>query len=207
VKFAGTESWAISIEEWAQQLEVALWVRAVERIPVEAGGEVPGPLDVDPVPTPSVASGEPLREDWLFWWHAALRLLLIPPQELRARFDDLEAFGPPAFEGLDAYPDLQRATVARWHEAQGWHMARKRAGIEAMRQAPARQRLREGEIVRAVEAEIGHKASPFALRLVILPVADDEIRSLGNHTFLVPERLRATDAYERWLYRVVRALS
>jgi hypothetical protein len=58
MRFAGTESWSVSIDQWDESLECGLWFRAAERIEVPVGGLVTGPPDVDPMPEPSLASGE-----------------------------------------------------------------------------------------------------------------------------------------------------
>jgi hypothetical protein len=209
VELAGTTSWQISVSEWDFPLEWALWVRAAERIEVPVGGVVTGPPDVDPLPAPSVPSGAPLAEGWLFWWRAVLSR----PEPSSSAQDDLVElgrFGPPDFSGLDAYPDLQRIVAARWEEANAWHTARKRAGVAAFRSALARGGAgsrAEGVIVRSVEAEVGHAAAPFRLRIVVVPVLDDEIRSVDDGTFLVPERVRGTEAYTTWLRTLVRALA
>ena len=212
VKFAGTQSWQISVNEWDGRLECALWFRAAERIEVSAGGVVTGPPDVDPLPAPSVASGAALAEGWLFWWRALLAQPEPSPPFTRDDLAELGRFGPPDFGGLEAYPELRRVVAARWQEADAWHSGRKRAGIDAFRSAAASrvagpERGVEGAVVRSVEAEVGHKAAPFRLRIIVVPVLDEEIRSVGGATFLVPERVRATDAYSQWLRAVVRALA
>jgi len=210
VKHAGTKSWQIITSEWDFQLEWALWVRAAERIEVPVGGLVTGPPDVDPLPAPSVPSGAPLAEGWLFWWHAVVSqpepASPFPQEDLA----ELGRFGPPGFSALDAYPDLQRVVAARWEEANTWHSARKRAGVKAFVSAVAshgRGPRAEGVVVRSVEAEVGHEAAPFRLRIVVVPVLDEEIRSVGGGAFLVPERVHGTDAYTTWLRALVRALA
>ena len=215
MRYAGSKSWKILINEWDQQLEWPLWLRAAERIPVPAGGEVPGPLDIHPLPEPASASGEVLAKGWLYWWRAVLGLQLHSEQEARqwaARTGPVAEgwFGPPDFGALEPFPELQRVAVARWPEMADWQSARKRSGIADRREearSPGHGRYSTGAVVRAVEAEIGHPAAPFELHLVLLPVAEDEIRGIGGRTFLVPERLDDTPAYEAWLHRVVRALA
>jgi hypothetical protein len=210
VEHAGATSWLISVSEWDFPLEWALWVRAAERIEVPVGGVVTGPPDVDPLPAPSVPSGARLAEGWLFWWHAVVSRPEASSPFAQDDLAELGRFGPPGFSALDAYPDLQRVVAARWEEANTWHTARKRAGVEALRSAVAsrgRGPRAEGVVVRSVEAEIGHKAAPFRLRIVVVPVLDEEIRSVGDGTFLVPERVRGTDAYTTWLRALVRALA
>lgn len=195
MRTAGTASWSISIDQWDHHLEWALWFRAAERIDVPTGGLVTGPPDVDPLPEQSVISGDELAEGWLWWW----RTLLAQPS--------FAGFGPPDFAGLANYPALRHVVTARWSEANAWHSARKRAGIEAFRDAHGLRPGREGAVVRAVEVEIGHKAAPFALRIIVLPVRDEQIRSAGQSAFLVPERVYANSAYDDWLRKLVRALA
>jgi hypothetical protein len=38
VRFAGTESWSLSIDQWNELVECVLWFRAAERIEVPVGG-------------------------------------------------------------------------------------------------------------------------------------------------------------------------
>jgi len=61
--------------------------------------------------------------------------------------------------------------------------------------------------VRAVEAESGHKAAPFSVRIIVLPVHDQQVRSVGHSVFLVPESVHSSSAYDDWLHGVVRALA
>jgi hypothetical protein len=205
VRLAGRASWLIGVDPSDQDLEWALWFRAAERIEVRAVGPVTGPPDVDPLPTPSLAESDELTEGWLWWWRTLLvRPSLAPPPAPPPDLADLNRFSPPDFEGLAGYPALQRVVTARWSEANAWHTARKRATIAALRQPGVG---REGTVVRAVEAEIGHRATAFSLRIVVLPVLDEQIRSAGERTFLVPERVYATSAYDDWLRTVVRALA
>jgi len=188
----------MSIDQWDLQLEWALWFRAAERIEVPEGGLVTGPPEVAPLPEPSLASGDELAEGWLWWWRS---LLSAPPEPDMA---ELNRYSPPDFEALAGHPALQRVVRARWSEANAWHSARKLAGIEAFRTAA---RGREGAVVRAVEAEIGHPAAPFSVRIIVLPVLDRQIRSAGKSTFLVPEQVYASTVYDEWLRGLVRALA
>ncbi len=57
-------SWQISVDRGNQAYDWALWICAAERIDAPAGGLVPGPLDIDPLPEPSVGSGADLVEGW-----------------------------------------------------------------------------------------------------------------------------------------------
>jgi hypothetical protein len=207
MRSAGTASWSISVDPWNQQLEWALWFRAAERVQVQADGLVTGPPDVDPLPERSVRSGDELAEGWLWWWRTLLGrpALTVPPAP--SDVAHLKGFSPPDLEGLADYPALRRVVAARWTEADAWHSARKRAGAEALGAGRGPGHLRECTVVRAVEAEIGHKAAPFSVRIIVLPVLDQQIRAAGRSTFLVPERVYASGAYVDWLRKVVRALA
>ena len=216
MRYAGASgSWSISIGEWDERVDAALWLRDAERIPVAPEEAVPGPLDLDPLPAPSMGPGsaDPMVEGWLFWWRTVVGVQRELPEDVRdrllARPEGQES--PTGLAALDAFPELQRLAAARRPEFRAWHNARKRAGIEARRvelgDGSHRVRSPEGEAVRTVEAETGHRAAPFRLRLLMLPVREDRIRSVGDRTFLVPERVRGTEAYDSWLRRLVRALA
>ena len=205
----GRTSWSMAVNTSDDRLDRALWFRAAERIPVEADGLVPGPLDIDPLPEPSTASPERLREGWLHWWHTTLGR---PPTTgerhgARARTAERRPFDPPDFDGLGSHPEFQRVVRARTDEARAWHSARKRMESDEFLRNRDGDALRECRAVEAVEAEIGRRAEPFELRILVIPVLDDRIRGVGNRTFLVPERVRATDAYDQWLHRIVSVLA
>jgi hypothetical protein len=207
MQYAGSTSWQITLDDRDERAEYALWIRAAERIEVPIGGVVPGPLDLDPPPVPSQPSGAPLVEAWLYWW----RIVQFPqeaPAVTPAEAFEGASYGPPDFSILTTYPSLREVAVARWPEALVWRRSRDLAHRAAARHdQAARSRGREGQIVREVEAEIGHKAAPFVLRIVILPVVDTEIRRVGDDTYLVPAQVRATAGYDTWLREVVRALA
>jgi len=207
VRPAGQASWSISVDQWNSPLEWALWFRAAERIEVQAGGLVTGPPDVDPLPEPSAASADELVEGWLWWWRTVVTqppLTSFPP---RPDMADPSRFSPPDFEGLADHPALRHVVTARWGEANAWHSTRKRAGVEAFLATRGPGPRREGAAVRAVEAEIGRRSAPFSVRIIVLPVVDQQIRSAGKSTFLVPERVHASSAYDDWLREVFRALA
>ncbi|MEZ0065798.1 hypothetical protein ABIA32_001798 [Streptacidiphilus sp. MAP12-20] len=208
MKVAGAASWTIVVDEWSSLLEFPLWLRAAERIEVTPGGRVPGALAMDTLPDPSLESGlaaDPaVAEAWRDWWESSVTQAFSTPTGDFARDTGVRArFGPPGFEALAAGP-LRDAAQRRWPEAMKWHHARKRAGIEAMIAGGTRP---EGEVVRAVEAELGRRAEPFSVSLTVIPVLDDRIRSVGGRAFLIPEHLRGTPAYADWLHGLVRALA
>ncbi|WP_037605234.1 hypothetical protein [Streptacidiphilus rugosus] len=209
MKVAGAASWTIVVDEWSSLLESPLWLRAAERIEVAPEGLVPGALAIDPLPAPSLEAGlaaEPaLAEAWRAWWQASVAQAFGKPTGDFARDTAIRArFGPPGFESVAPGP-LREAAQRRWAEAMKWHNARKRAGVQAMIADGARQP--EGEVVRAVEAQLGRRAEPFSVSLTVIPVLDDRIRSVGGRAFLIPEHLRGTPRYADWLHGLVRALA
>ena len=98
----GQRSWQIRINRWMQEIDWALWLRAVENINVPRGGIVPGSLADAPPPSPSVPAGTDLVEGWAAWWHALVALPSLPkPAERRPT---QLAFQPPDFPGLEGWP-------------------------------------------------------------------------------------------------------
>ena len=197
MEVAGTRSWRISEDRWSEAFDLALWFRAVERIGAPAGGIVPGPAEIDPLPGRSAAPAEQaeLAAGWLAWWHALAGVT--PP---RGPLDpsrpppELVFMGPdPA--GLAAWPALQRVVAARWGEAKDWHDRRKRAGLAA---GPPHD-MRTVQAVRGLERELGRQVKPFDLDFVLLPVRDDQVRQIRPDRYLVPESLRDGPGWPRLL--------
>jgi hypothetical protein len=114
MRMAGSPSWRISEDRWPEQLDVALWIRAAERIDVAAEGVVPGPPDVGPLPDPSTdpADAAGLTAGWLAWWHALIELPPLSPPFDPARPQTLLSFAAPDFTGLAPWPALRRACTA-----------------------------------------------------------------------------------------------
>jgi hypothetical protein len=194
---AGTRSWRISEDWWPEAFDVALWFRAAERIDVPAGGIVPGPAVIDPLPARTAAHADEagLAAGWLAWWQA---LAGTPP--LREPLDPSRpppelAFTGPGAAGLAGWPVLQRVVAARWHEASRWHDQRKRAGLAA---GPPHD-LRTVHAVRDLERELGRRAKPFELDFVLLPVRDDQVRRVRPDRYLIPESLRNGPLWPRLL--------
>lgn len=175
------------MDRWNQSLDWALWFRAAERIDVPAEGVVPGPLDIETLPDPSAdARDADLAAGWKAWWHT---LVTAPAPEWppdRDRPPSELAFGPPYFPGLTDWPALRQVVTHRWREAHEWHTARKRAGLAA---GIHRGDGRTNRIVDELEHELGRKARPFVLDVLLLPVRDDQVRPVNATRYLVPERL------------------
>jgi hypothetical protein len=184
---AGTSSWRISEDRWPEPFDVALWFRAAERIDVASRGVIPGEPDVEPLPDPATdpSDAAELAAGWLAWWQS---LAGLPPISLPSdlvRRPALLAFVAPDFPGLAAWPALRRAVTGRWRQAQDWHNARMKAGLEAGLHLDRRT----GQAVAELERELGRKARPFSLDLVLLPVRDEQVRPAGADRYLVPERV------------------
>jgi hypothetical protein len=187
MRLAGSSSWRISEDRWPEELDVSLWLRAAERIDVAPGGVVPGEPDVEPLPDPSTdpSDAAELAAGWLAWWHSLLGLPSPSPPPGSAYPPVLPECVPPDFLGLAAWPALRQTITRRWIQAHDWHNARMEAGLEAGLHRDAR----DGQVVAGRERELGRKARPFSLDLVLLPVRDDQIRPAGPDRYLVPERV------------------
>jgi hypothetical protein len=194
----GGESWQIRIEQRTQTFELALWVRAVERI-AAAGALVPGPLDIDPLPPPSPTQVEghraqqradELAEGWAAWWDIEVR----QPNHPRPDF----SYRPPDFDGLRRWPYLREVVTLRWTEALRWQGGRRRAAV-----GPGLRSPDDGRVVREVERWLGRPVRPFRLELIILPVLDDEVRRVWDERYLVPERVYEGPGWPDILQRIV----
>jgi hypothetical protein len=183
MRFAGQESWLINESRWTQHFELALWVRAVERIDVPAGGIVPGPLVVDPVPQPSPGLDRAaLAAEWASWWRALCVLPEWSPSE--GGWPPQIAYCGPEFAGLAEHQPLSHSVmVRRWPEVQAWRTGRQRVAYRHREPAAA-------GVVAEVERTLGRRAKPFVLFVDVLALADNEIRAVGGNRFLVPESVR-----------------
>jgi hypothetical protein len=139
-------------------------------------------LIIDPVPEPSIASAGDLASDWWRWWDEVVSHAQPPPGDERP---PEPAFVPPDF-GAARFPRLHRVVTARWREAYGWHSRRKMTGLRVMHRAGG-PGPHEGTVVREVAQGLGRPVPPFDLDLIVLPVADDEVREVSPTRYLVPE--------------------
>jgi hypothetical protein len=191
MQVAGGSSWRIAIDEWNESLALPLWIRAAERINVPPGGVVPGPLDVDLLPEASATDRSALVEGWHTWWYAVV-----------GGPSTAGVYDPPDFAELDRWPALAAVVRARSGEAYRWHRRRKRRGTSELR--PSSTNI---QVVAGVEREIGHRAAPFELEFVLLPVLDEEIRRVRDLRFLVPERVYLSARWPDWLRGLVRSVA
>jgi hypothetical protein len=198
---AGETSWVIGVRRWEQLPEVALWIRAAERIDVPADPVVPGPLDIDPFPAPTGEADRRLGQQWREWWRA---LVGLPRWRPETPLDDHPAvgFGPPDFPGLTGWPELHDLVTRRWREAADWQNARKLAGIRAHRSGSGHT----NEVVDQVERSLGRRVRPFDVEFLLLPVRDPTIRQVREDRFLVPERFYDGPQWAAWLGDLIRRI-
>lgn len=179
-------------------IDCALWVRAAERIDVPPDPLVPGPLDLDPLPDPTMAADAALGAEWLRWWWS-----LVDSPDPRPR-PPLDPPPEPAYEtpdplGLARLPALRALVARRWPEARHWHA--RSVDTRRARHLPTAD---DSRTVLAVEREFGRRLRAFDVEFVLLPVRDDLIRRVDQHRYLVPERVYAGPAWSPWLRELVR---
>jgi hypothetical protein len=163
---------------------------------------VPGPLDIDPLPHPSTAAGPELAEGWTAWWQAIVALPKPSPHAPAGR-GVADAFAPPDFPGLAAWPTLREVVARRWPQAHDWHSRRKDVGLATM----ALPGPNNSRIVAEVARRLGRPVPPFSLDLIVLPVRDDEVRRVHETRYLVPERVYDGPGWADRLRPLVTALS
>jgi hypothetical protein len=198
MEVAPARPWRIREERWNEEYDVPLWFRAAERIDVPAGGVVPGPAEIDPLPDRSaaLADASELAAGWLAWWEALTGQLPLREPLDPSRLPSAMVFtGPPDFDGMADWPVLRRVLAGRWHEATDWYRRRKIAGLAAGHP----NHLPAVHAVRELERELGRRVKPFELDFVLLPVRDDQIRPLRPGRYLVPQRLRDGPRWPRLL--------
>jgi hypothetical protein len=197
MQLRGGQSWQIRTSQGRQDLNLPLWVRAVERIEA-AGALVPGPLDIDPLPPPTPGDvkghraqqrADEMAEGWAAWWETLVRQPSERPEP---------SFHPPDFDGLRRWPYLHEAVSRRWVEALRWQGDRKRAAVDRTLRSPD-----NGRVPNEVERWLGRPVRPFRLELIILPVLDDEVRRVWDGRYLVPERVYEGPGWLDILQRMV----
>jgi NAD(P)-dependent dehydrogenase (short-subunit alcohol dehydrogenase family) len=108
------------------------------------------------------------------WWHSLVGLPPLSPPFDPAHPPALLAFSPPDFPSLAAWPALRQVVTGRWRQVYDWHNTRKKAGLEAS----LHHDRRTGQVVAELERELGRKARPCSLDLVLLPVRDEQVRAV-----------------------------
>jgi hypothetical protein len=141
------------------------------------GALAPRP-SVDPLPQERF---DALRTQWEAWW----RRLVLPAD--RPKQWELE---PPEFRPFDRSPELQQLLRERFPDARLWAGRRHEEFVEA-----AVERIHRGDhdinaVVVASERELGRRAEPFHLDVIVLPVAEADIWIIGPSSIVVSTRLR-----------------
>lgn len=201
------------VDQWSEPYDIALWFRAAERIDVPAGGTVPGPLNLVPLPEPTTGVDHDLAEGWLGWWQALTRQPRWPSggtADLAAELRLVSSspppqvqFHPPEFPGLAGWPALRRIVMHRWSEADRWQNQRKADGVMAMHRSRPSASGSPSLIVAEVERALGRRVPPFDIEFVVLPVRDTEIRQVAETRYLVPEAVFGGPDWTEWLRALV----
>ena len=178
------ESWRLDLRSGEQPLIWALWLRAAEQIDVPDDDSVPGPLDIDVVPSPTDGTGPDLGRQWLQWWR---RLLSVSQDDRRTEPD----FLPTAGSG-----ELQLIMRRRRPEAEDW----RRSAL------PPEQPPREAtfQAIQDVTSAFDQPLPPFAIDITTVPVRDDTVRTIGENRYLVADRLLSAPAWRAHLERMIR---
>jgi hypothetical protein len=203
MRYAGQRSWQIREDRWIQHFEWALWVRAAERIDAQAGGIVPGPLLIDPLPEPSpLLDGAVLADQWLAWWRALCDLPEWSPRDAGSPRE--LTYNWPIDAGLADRSLLRGVLARRFLEVHRWHRERK---LEGVREHLHLHGTHASSVVAEVETKLGRRAKPFVLTIDVLPVADQEVRGISETRFLVPEGIRDAAEWAEVLRGLVEPLA
>lgn len=133
---------------------------------------------VDPLPQERF---DALRTEWEAWW----RRLVLPAD--RPKQWELE---PPEFTPFARSPELRQLLRERFPDARLWAGRRHEEFVEA-----AVERIHRGDhdinaVVVACQRELGRRAEPFHLDVIVLPVAEPDIWIIGPSSVVVSTRLR-----------------
>lgn len=179
------KTWQVT-EDSPTDLLIALYLR-------DAAGLVPTGDPSLPALAPSAVPGwlrrdqlgaerfDVLRGEWNDWWHR-----LTTPSD-GPRLWELE---PPDFPAFAGSPELRALIVDRFDPARAWAGGCHEAFGDA-----AVDRIHRGEhdinsIVVACERQLGRKAEPFHLDLLVLPLASRGIWIIGPNRLVVSTSLR-----------------
>jgi hypothetical protein len=162
-----------------------------------ATGQFPAPSPtLEPLPQ---ARFDELRKEWEAWWGRLVRPTGYP------RFWELE---PPEFTAFADSPELRQLLRERFREARRWAGRRHEEFGDA-----AVERIHRGDhdvnaVVVACERELGRRAEPFHLDVLVLPLADSDIWVIGPSVIVVSTRLRNdSPAFRDALTPLVHALA
>jgi len=197
---AGRASWQISTDQ-PQPLVIGLFIRDVAGVP-SGNNWLPPTSPI--VPRAGDQAPKAAGLQWDDWWSQALR------EERQADNGnwppDLSSWWtPPAFESLDAAPELQAIVAANFFDAVRWSNARHQEHGATMHSSVGA--LFETRLVRNMERARTRKAQPFHLRITEIPVQGQQIWQLHpDHVLVTAALLRDTAQYRQRLIPVVEAL-
>ena len=164
MRFGGKHrSWQIGVGDAEPFLLGALWIRDVEHLTVPPDETMPGPVDAERLPPPSIepADRADLQREWVAWWrsiidHAERPPLLPPDPSLEPAYDTPDPLG------LARLPRLGAVVTRRWPDYLEWRIEHYR-DWRTRRTEPNPE---TGNVVRAVETELGRKLRPVELHFL-----------------------------------------
>ena len=197
---AGRANWQISIDQ-PSPLMLGLFIRDVAGVPSSLSWLPPAS---PAVPRAGDRAPEAAGLQWDAWWDQAVR------EERKADDADWPPhlsswWTPPAFESLDAAPELREIVAAHFFDAVRWSDDRHQEHGATMLSNVGD--LFETKLVRGLERAQGRTAQPFRLWITEIPVEGQQFWQLGpDHVLVTADLLRDTAVYRRRLTPVIEAL-
>ncbi len=183
--------WHVRVEQWEEGPDLALWLRAAERIDVPPHGIVPGPLHLRPLPDRTIRQSGELSDAWIAWWSAIVAGGITMAADGTSVSPDWLAMVSPDFTGLAGWPQLQSVVRARWMEAKTWHDHRQQRAAPS-RESIAQDRRWRSQAGDALERWGRLLGREVDIELLLVPAADVEIRPIRANRYLLSE-----DLYQR----------
>ena len=197
---AGQTSWQISTDQ-PQPLAIGLFIRDVAGVPSHHAWLPPASPAVARTDGPALAAA---GVQWDAWWDRTLG------DERKADDADWPPdlsswWTPPAFESLDAAPELQEIVAAHFFDAVRWSNDRSQEHGATLQSSVGA--LFETKLVRTMERALARTARPFHLRITEIPVLGQQLWQLHpDHVLVTAGLLRDTAQYRQRLTPVVEAL-
>jgi hypothetical protein len=164
----GRSSWRIGIDvPW--DLHFALYVR--DAAALARDGDLPGSLSRPPLRVGAVPSqgASEVADAWSRWWTMLLDENKDQAARPQRRAVDVAHFDPPDFDALSAELGLRALCRLVWPAFLDWWAPPERPWWrkEIIDSSP----VPIGDLVRAIERQVGRSARPFSLRIHILEAA------------------------------------
>lgn len=194
MRYAGSSSWQVR-SGTSRELVIGLFVRDAAALRPRTDIEVPPLMPAVEVRASLAGLAVPEASvQWARWWNRELT------GQDRA---DRGSLSPDVSFGVGE--ELGVLVRECFEDAVRWSSARGREDAEVMRRG---DRFRLGDLVRAVEAEMGRKARPFDLKVTELPLAGAVGWRVSKRHVMVSRALREDAAgYRQWLTPVIRELA